>query len=45
MLPRIGSLLDLAVNDADVEDIIRDLFTRDLAQMDEDAGVLPGGVR
>jgi len=30
-LPRIGALLDLEVKDADVEEIIRDLFTRERA--------------
>ncbi len=30
-LPRVGTLLDLEVTDADVEDIIRDLFIRDRA--------------
>jgi ABC-2 type transport system ATP-binding protein len=30
-LPRIGTLLDLGVADADVEEIIRDLFTREKA--------------
>lgn len=31
-LPRLGTLLDLGVGDADVEEIIRDLFTRQGAQ-------------
>lgn len=44
-LPRIGSLLDLEVNDADVEDIIRELFTRDHVLADEGSGVMAGGVR
>ena len=44
-LPRIGALIDLEVNDADVEDIIRDLFTRDLAQAGGNAGVVTGEER
>jgi ABC-2 type transport system ATP-binding protein len=33
ILPRLGPLLDLSVADAEVEEIIRDLFAGDLAEM------------
>jgi ABC-2 type transport system ATP-binding protein len=47
-LPRLGALFDLEVGDAEVEDIIRDLFTRSRAERagaDGEAVSLAGGVR
>ena len=35
LLPRLGTLLDLSVADADVEEIIRDLFAGDMAHAGE----------